>query len=294
MANPHQRLGEGFRPSPGRHRVTFSFFLLGTLAATGLAQAGSIGRVRGCLIDPSCQRMIVAAHRQGYKDTFENSSWAIRRHLDGDTDMLEMDVRETRDRELVLMHDSSVDRTTTGTGKVRRLRLAEIKRLKIKGLDEPPPTLEEVADLVRGRIFVFLDVKEASLDKVWEVVKRRGIADQAIIFVDRRQEYDEINDLLASGERIQFMPRLREGESVANLMDSFRSAPPFLHIDETTLRPEILREIRARHAHAYMHFPAAGSAAGLRAAGLSLLRQGVHFFDHDEVHKVYEALADAR
>lgn len=271
-----------------------SLLLLGALAAPSFASAGRLEAVRACLLDPSCQRLIVAAHRQGYKDTFENSLWVVSQHLDKDTDMLEMDVRETYDGHLILMHDSRIDRTTTGRGKVSWLTLADIRKTRIKGLDEPPPTLAEVAEAVRGRIFLFLDIKDAPVDKVWALVKRHGLSDQAILFVDETGEYDELNELLDSGERVLFMPRLREGQSAAELMDSFRSAPPFLHIDETTLTPETLRAVGARRAHAYMHFPAASSAAGLRAAGLALMGQGVHFFDHDEAHKVYEALADVR
>src|SRR5215471_631150 len=58
------------------------------------------------------------------------------------TDYMELDVHQTKDGELVLMHDSKVDRTTNGKGAVRDLTLVEIKRLNA-GQGQHIPTLRE-------------------------------------------------------------------------------------------------------------------------------------------------------
>lgn len=271
------------------HSLLFIF-----LAVPGFSQLTHLKKVQDCLLNSDCSSLIVAAHRQGYQGTFENSLWAFHQHLGKDTDALELDLRETRDGALILMHDEKVDRTTDGKGKVSGMTLAQIQRLKIKGLSEYPPTFEQIAYLAQGQFFLVIDVKSASVRKVWEAIKRGGLERQAIIFVDKNREYYEINKLLAQGEDPLFMPRLRESMSAAQLMDFFFKNPRFVHIDMETLNPTNLDAIRQRGAHAYMHFPSLAATSELRQAGLELLKQGVHFFDHDNVNKVYEALAERR
>ncbi len=259
-----------------------------------LARSAATERVRACLLDSRCDRLVVAAHRQGYAGSFENSLWAFRQNLGKETVVMELDVRETWDASLILMHDKTVDRTTTGNGRVGWMSLDQIRRLRLKGLDEPPPTLEEVLALSRGRFYLIIDIKEAPIEKVWGLVERYGMAREVILQLDRSSEYNELNKLLQEGKEILFMARLRQGMSAGVLMDSFSRMPRFLHIDEETLTPETLREIRTRNAKPYLHFPAAGSHQELRQAGLERLRLGVHFFDHDQPEKVYEALPDWR
>ena len=69
------------------------------------------------------------AHRGGAAEAPENTLYAYRRAIAAGADVLEMDVYESADGELVVIHDSSVDRTTNGSGEVSSLTLAEIKAL---------------------------------------------------------------------------------------------------------------------------------------------------------------------
>jgi glycerophosphoryl diester phosphodiesterase len=71
----------------------------------------------------------IIAHRGGMGIGPENTIETFKRSLAVGADTLEMDVRMTKDGRLVVIHDASVDRTTDGTGAVRDLNLAEIKKL---------------------------------------------------------------------------------------------------------------------------------------------------------------------
>jgi glycerophosphoryl diester phosphodiesterase len=74
--------------------------------------------------------MIITSHRgAGFLEP-ENTLRAIRRAIALEADQVEIDVQLTRDGHLVLMHDSTVDRTTNGTGNVADLTLDEIRRLE--------------------------------------------------------------------------------------------------------------------------------------------------------------------
>lgn len=104
-------------------------------------------------------RFFVVAHRgaSGYEP--ENTLSAVRRALEMGVDAVEVDVRLSRDRVPVVIHDETVDRTTGGRGRVRDMTVAELRELDA-GRGEKIPRLEEILDEVRGRGVLFLEVKE--------------------------------------------------------------------------------------------------------------------------------------
>lgn len=109
----------------------------------------------------------VAAHRGGAGLWAENSLGAFRGAVALGVDFLELDVHLTRDGGLAVIHDPSLERTTTGAGQVRHLALEDLRRARLKGpdgrpTDEAVPTLEEVLDLVAPTgVGVLLEVKTA-------------------------------------------------------------------------------------------------------------------------------------
>lgn len=77
---------------------------------------------------------------------------------------IELDVQLTRDGELVVFHDNTVDRVTGATGKVKDMTFAELRTLKLSGTDDIIPTFREVLDLVAGRVPLVVEMKETGLD----------------------------------------------------------------------------------------------------------------------------------
>ena len=94
------------------------------------------------------------AHRGGVIDFPENTLYAYKEVAKANADVLEMDVYQTLDNELVVIHDLDVDRTTNGTGNIRDLTLAELRALDAAYWfvqDEGTPhDAEESAYLFRG------------------------------------------------------------------------------------------------------------------------------------------------
>ena len=91
----------------------------------------------------------VAAHRGWSKKYPENTLLSFKEAIGLGVDQLELDVRVTKDNELVVIHDATVDRTTNGTGKVCEMTLAELKELDA-GNGEKIPTLRELMELVKA------------------------------------------------------------------------------------------------------------------------------------------------
>ena len=73
--------------------------------------------------------MQIFGHRGFSTEYPENTMLAFRKALAAGADGIEFDARLTADGQIIIMHDPTVDRTTTGTGKVRDMTLAEIRRL---------------------------------------------------------------------------------------------------------------------------------------------------------------------
>jgi len=102
--------------------------------------------------------VLVMAHRGGRGLWPENTIYAFDRAIGSGVDVLEMDIHSTKDGEIVLMHDSTVDRTTNGTGPIHTYTLVDLQKLDagynwttdvgqtypFRGLNIPVPTLEDV------------------------------------------------------------------------------------------------------------------------------------------------------
>lgn len=93
----------------------------------------------------SCIRI---AHRGASHAYPENTMLAYRRAIEMGVDYIEIDVQVTRDGEIVVMHDESVERTTNGTGFIHDLPAAYIRELDV-GRGERVPLLSEVIRLAR-------------------------------------------------------------------------------------------------------------------------------------------------
>lgn len=124
--------------------------------------------------------IIVVGHRGTVKFAPENTIAAFHKAVELGADLIEMDVRETKDGHLVLMHDATVNRTTDGRGAVAAMTLAEIKRLDagswfsadFKG--ERVPTLKEALAAIRGRALPDIDFKAGTPQKLVEILQEEG------------------------------------------------------------------------------------------------------------------------
>ncbi len=120
-----------------------------------------------CFFDATCPYRLGVAHRGASREAPENTLAAIDVAHDAGIHAVELDVRTTADGVLVVMHDGSVDRTTSGSGDVSEMTLAEIEALVVpsefEGVpDQHVPTFLEALEHARGLLVVDVDVKSAS------------------------------------------------------------------------------------------------------------------------------------
>lgn len=138
------------------------------------------------LFDKNSQQVLVVAHRGDWRYAPENSLAAIENAIRMGVDIVELDVQRTKDGQLILMHDYTLDRTTTGKGKISDWTLDSIKTLKLKNgaaikTKHTIPTLEEALLATRGRILINLDKAYAFFDEVYVLLEKTGTTRQVIM-----------------------------------------------------------------------------------------------------------------
>lgn len=144
-------------------------------------------------------RVLVAAHRGERHTTPENTLTAFQKAIGLGVDMIETDVRMTKDGELVIMHDADVARTTDGAGLVADMTLAEFKALNAADgypefAPEAPPTLRETLALCAGAPGLLMDFElkdyptpgnedfaYESCDKAIALIEEFGMGEKCVI-----------------------------------------------------------------------------------------------------------------
>ena len=137
-----------------------------------------------CLRDPKCRGRFVSAHRGAGGDLGriapEDTLAAYRAGIALGVDIVETDPRPTADGVIVNVHDTTVDRTTDGTGEVAKMTFADLRKLHMKSDKFPGdfsceviPTLEELLTTCRGRALVLVDAnKSDQVDAMVDAIKR--------------------------------------------------------------------------------------------------------------------------
>ena len=123
--------------------------------------------------------VLVAAHRGDWRNYPENSLEGINSAIEMGVDIVELDLQCTKDSVLILMHDNTLDRTTTGKGNVSKYTLDEIRKLNLRNgcaikTIHKIPTLEEALLLVKGKILVNLDKADRYFDMVVPLLEKTG------------------------------------------------------------------------------------------------------------------------
>ena len=107
-------------------------------------------------------RVLVVAHRGLHTAAPENSLAAVQAAVRAGCSRIEVDVRATGDGHLVLMHDATLGRTTSGSGTLAEVRAHELGEVRLAD-GSPVPSLHEVLEVTRDRAVLCIDVKEPEL-----------------------------------------------------------------------------------------------------------------------------------
>lgn len=190
-----------------------------------------------CATDPTCTTHLVSGHRGAGgelgvlapEDTVVSVHAAIALGLD----YVETDPRPTKDGVLVNMHDTTVDRTTDGTGEVAAMTLAEVKAFHVDPETYPGDfscvrvaTLEEILDAARGKVHVLIDANKTDrVDLLVDAVKKTNTLEWAIFDTD---DVAKIDAALAIEPNLYTMIRVADTAELDAEMTHFAAHPPII------------------------------------------------------------------
>lgn len=137
----------------------------------------------------STGRFLISCHRGCTEQAPENTVAAAIDAVRLGVDLVECDIRTTADGHLVIMHDSTVDRTTDGFGPISGMTLTQVRRLRIRDTrfailgEHRVPTMSELVDAVRGRAGFYLDTKDVHPLALKKVIRDPRIIAKSFAYI---------------------------------------------------------------------------------------------------------------
>lgn len=204
------------------------FFLLYLIVGVAFAQTNHLQEITKSLYNPQGKEVLVVVHRGDWRNAPENSIKAIENTIKMGADMVEIDIQKTKDGQLVLMHDKTLNRTTNGKGNVADFTLEEIQKLYLKSgigivTHHKIPTLEEAMLVTKDKILVNIDKGYNHFDEVFKILERTGTLKQTV--VKSGSDYSRITS--EKGEdflkQVIFMPVVNlDKPNAATVIDEYK------------------------------------------------------------------------
>lgn len=132
------------------------------------------------------KHVMIFAHRGNWRNSAENSIQAFQDCINEGLDGIEVDLQMTKDSVLVIMHDETLDRTTTGSGKVSDYTIDELRKLRLLNpigvkTRQTIPTFEQVLLLAKDKILIQVDKWKAYGQQVADLAKKYNCERQIIL-----------------------------------------------------------------------------------------------------------------
>ena len=161
--------------------------------------------------DPNSEYVVVISHRGDWRNYPENSIPAIESIIRMGVDMMELDVKMTKDSVLILMHDKTIDRMTNGKGKVSDITYDSLMTFKMKRAHNvvtdtiKVPTLREALLCCKDRILVNVDHAYPYYKEIVELTEELGVTGQ--VLMKGKSGLDKVNEDMAKHEHnLLYMP----------------------------------------------------------------------------------------
>lgn len=157
----------------------------------------------------------IVAHRGGMAECPENTMSAFKRSAELEVDILEIDLRTSKDGQLFILHDKTLDRTTNGTGLATALSMEELKQLDAGSWfdsaysTERIPSFKEALEWAKAEeITLLLDLKESSREYATQIaneIRRYGSEDKIVVGIRSPDQSKVFRELLPKSAQLGFM-----------------------------------------------------------------------------------------
>jgi glycerophosphoryl diester phosphodiesterase len=163
----------------------------------------------------SKDNILVCAHRSFHTNAPENSIKSVKDAVEAGIDIIEIDVRTTKDSIMVLMHDKDIDRITTGKGLIKNYTFSELQQFNLKIKDsvteDKIPLLEDVLKIAKGKLIVNLDLKAVNYKQLYQTLKKYNMEKEVISYTGTLKE---VNKMLGIDSLYAVMPLVKTKEEM--------------------------------------------------------------------------------
>ena len=200
----------------------------------------------------AAQNVVAISHRGEHLQRPENTIPAFQEAIRVGADFFEVDVRTTSDGKLVLSHDATVDRCTNGTGQVSAMTFDQLEALDA-GIKKGPeyagtriPTFDQVLDLARGKIGIYVDIKNATAQDLVTHIEGHGMTEHVVMYCrpDLCKKIQELNP------KFKVMPESATVEHSRMLVDLLH--PQVIAFGQGDFKPEIIAVAKEAKADIYV------------------------------------------
>ncbi len=233
----------------------------------------------------------------GYRP--ENTLCSFQLALDMGIKHLECDVRFTKDREIVVIHDETVDRTTNGHGRVSEYTLSEIKELDAGSwlsqeyAGEQIPTLKELLDVLGDEAQLVVEIKDGIyfpdiIERVVAMVQERGVQDQVNISAFHWSVIEQVKRLAPGIKTSALVVCAGEVPQAARIIDG-REVPVYTRVET------LVQDALAANADIVcppVHFITSEVVEALHEAGLLVRAWGLKGKDEHEMTRLVRCKAN--
>lgn len=187
----------------------------------------------------------VVAHRGVHNGIPENTLAAYQKAINLGCDFVEIDIRKSKDGKFVSVHNSTIDDYVEGiSGKVNDFTLAELKQMNIgkrfgpEWENERIPTFEEILQLCKGQIGIYLDLKEPYVKELVSIIKKYEMESEVIWYIPAAY-MDVIKEVKKYCKKCIPMPDPGSKENIENVIKEVH--PTILATDMGELSVEYMK-----------------------------------------------------
>lgn len=202
------------------NKLNLVFFCLLFLSFAGFSQTTSLPVTK--------HRCVVIAHRGDHTNAPENTLAAYQHAIEDGADFVEIDLRTTKDSQLVIMHNATIDHMTGRQGQVSDFLFDSIRQIKVREPLYPEwglhaiPTFKEVLQLCKGKINIYLDFKDAAVEQTYKEIVTAGMENNVVVYINEPHQFEEWGTIAPNMPLMISLPKaIKTKAEMVQLLETF-------------------------------------------------------------------------
>jgi glycerophosphoryl diester phosphodiesterase len=140
------------------------------------------------LFDPTNKTILISAHRGDWRNAPENSIQSLKNAIIMGVDIVELDLKKSKDSVIIIMHDATINRTTTGKGKPEDYTWAELQEFYLLAgtgakTRHKIPSFEEFLETANGKVILCVDKGIDYFDQAMDLINKKNMSNQIIYLI---------------------------------------------------------------------------------------------------------------